>query len=540
MSGMDIKVENICGLLIGSRLMTPDEMKAMRQRWLEESKTDAENVALFLRWLLDRQYVTEFQLNLLAKGRTDGYFLGRYKILERIGKGRMAGVYRAVHQLGQVVAIKVLPPSRAKDPHLMGRFQREARLALRLKHPNVVRAFQIGHDNAHYLVMEYLQGETLDEVLQRRKRLPPNEAVRIIYQALLGLQHIHEQSMVHRDLKPANLMVVAPPGRTPGGNDGDTTLHSTVKILDIGLGREIFDDSEGAGGELQLTGEGVLLGTPDYLAPEQARDPSGIDIRADIYSLGCVLYQLLTGQPPFPDKNLLRQMVRHATEAPRPLSELSPATPDGLQQIVNWMLAKQAEQRYPTPERAAQALAVLLVAEEAEAAAGDEPQLRRYLTWLEAGGEEVPAAPPAVAAPATAATPVVVAVTAPAQPASAAAPVARAAAGMPVAQAVPARTAPAQPARPEKSKKPKRLREREAGYAPVAQPGPRTALPTAAPSSPPAAALVEFDVELVPISSLAGQGWQLSGRDWLLMGIGAGAAIIAMLVGLGLAIMLRP
>src|SRR5262249_46314099 len=157
-------------------------------------------------------------------------------------KGRMAGVYKAVHSLGQVVAIKVLPPSKAKLPQLLARFQREARLALRLKHPNVVRAFQMGEANGlHYLVMEYLEGETLDEVLQRRGKLPAVEAVPLIYQALLGLEHIHKQGLVHRDLKPGNLMLVRP------ANGCDTTLGGTLKILDIGLGKALYD--EAAAGE---------------------------------------------------------------------------------------------------------------------------------------------------------------------------------------------------------------------------------------------------------------------------------------------------
>src|SRR5207249_6125333 len=122
---------------------------------------------------------------------------------------------------------------------------------------------------------------------------------------------------------------------------GETTLKSNVKILDIGLAREFFDENAPDDAQqAELTGEGVLLGTPDYLAPEQARDPRTIDIRADIYSLGCVLYHCLTGQPPFPDTNILSQMVRHATETPKPLRELNPAIPDGLQQIINALLAK--------------------------------------------------------------------------------------------------------------------------------------------------------------------------------------------------------
>ncbi len=146
------------------------------------------------------------------------------------------------------------------------------------------------------------------------------------------------------------------------GSSPESTLRATVKILDIGLGRTLFEEGAGEPGDLGLTAEGVLLGTPDYMSPEQARDPRHSDIRADIYSLGCVLYHLLAGQPPFPDTNIISQMIRHATETARPLKELNPAVPDGLQQIVNWMMAKEPAQRYPTPERAAQALQVFLAA----------------------------------------------------------------------------------------------------------------------------------------------------------------------------------
>ncbi len=260
---MKFTVENVCGLLIGSKLLAADEVKTIYQRWQAESRDAVGDLAQFTRWLVSKQYVTEYQAALVAKGYTDGFFIQNYKILERLGKGRMAGVYKAVHQLGQVVAIKVLPPSRGKDPQMLARFQREAKLAVRLKHPNVVRSFQIGEfKGLHYLVMEYVEGETLDVVLQRRKKMPAAEAVRLIYQAMLGLQHIHEQELVHRDLKPANLMLTPAPAR----NETDTTIHATLKIVDIGLGRmlsETRDPEEG------LTDEGVLLGTPDYLAPSR-------------------------------------------------------------------------------------------------------------------------------------------------------------------------------------------------------------------------------------------------------------------------------
>ncbi|HKB42460.1 MAG TPA: serine/threonine-protein kinase, partial [Gemmataceae bacterium] len=229
---MELTVENVFGLLLRSKLIPAAEARSMFQRWQTEAGDTATSLPHFLRWLVLRHYVTEYQAGLLARGHAEGFFLNQYKILDRLGKGRMAGVYKAVHQLGQVVAIKVLPPSRAKDPQYLGRFQREARLASRLNHPNVVRVFQVGvSGDLHYIVMDCIEGDTLDEVLKRRGKLPPTEAVRIVFLALLGLQHIHEQGMVHRDLKPANLMLT--PAPEPGPQE--TTLRSQVKILDIGL-----------------------------------------------------------------------------------------------------------------------------------------------------------------------------------------------------------------------------------------------------------------------------------------------------------------
>jgi serine/threonine protein kinase len=469
---MEFSVENVCGLLIRSKLLSPDGVKAMYQRWLGDAREHAGNLGQFTRWLVANQYVTEYQASLVAKGHADDFFIHQYKILDRLGRGRMAGVYKAQHNLGQVVAIKILPPSKSKNPLLLARFQREARLALKLKHPNVVRSFQVGeYKGLYYLVMEYLEGDTLEEVLQRRKRLPPGEAVRLIHQALVGLQHIHEQDLVHRDLKPANLMLV--PRRGPG--EPDSTLRATVKILDIGLGRTLFNEETGSPEDSHLTGEGVVLGTPDYLAPEQARDPRSVDIRADIYSLGCVLYHALTGQPPFPDTNLLSQMVRHATEAARPLKELNPAVPDGLQQITNWMLAKDPAKRYQTPERAAQALQVFLTAGGEPARPSEEgPNLRKYLTWLETHKDDGASPGPA-----------------------------------------------AEGQREARRHAKKHRRHRSSGKPEIAR-------------------AEEVDVELVPSGPEPPAGasrsvFRLTAREWLLLALGGGAALLAVVAGVLLA-----
>jgi serine/threonine protein kinase len=483
-------------------------MKTMYQRWADARIANA-GLSQFTKWLVANQFVTEYQASLLAKGHGEPtvYFLNQYRILDRLGRGRMAGVYKAMHTLGQVVAIKVLPPSQAKNPQMLGRFEREARLSLKLKHPNVVRSFQVGEAGGlHYLVMEYLEGETLEEVLQRRKRLPPNEAVRLIHQALMGLQHIHEQGMVHRDLKPSNLMLMP----IPAQEEPDDTFHATVKILDIGLGRELFEEKPGPPGvnPVELTAEGVLLGTPDYLAPEQARDARSIDIRADIYSLGCVLYHSLTGQPPFPDKNVLSQMVRHATETPRPLQGFNPAIPDGLQQIINWMMAKQPAQRYPNPERAAQALQVFLLADSQAAKPLEEaPQMRTYLTWLEmAAPEETTLPPPSEPAPASSS---------------------------------------AQQTGSKKHKKSARGEPRIINV-PVAK-------PYVAPPAILAPEVEEYDVELVPMPAPpplpnppviqappgAPAFLGLAGREWLLIGLGGGVVLALVVLGIVIGSMLR-
>ncbi len=379
---MELTVQNVYGLLLRSKLLSVDDARTLFARWQEEAKGSANDINRFAAFMVARRFVTEYQASLLVRGHAEGFFLGDYKILDRLGKGRMAGVYKGQHRLGQVVAIKVLPPSKAHEPNLFHRFKRESRLLLKLKHPNIVRAFQVGESaGLHYLVMEYLEGETLEEVMARRRaRFLPGEAARLIHQTLQGLHHIHQQGLVHRDLKPANLMLIAGPGATP-----DTTLRSTIKILDIGLGRELFDESVPEKSlDPGLTSEGVLLGTPDYMAPEQARDARAADIRADIYSLGCVLYHLLAGQLPFPDTNIISQMIRHATETPKPLKEFNPAVPDGLQQIVQTMMAKEPTQRYPTPEKAAQALQIFLAAGIDQLAVPEaDPKMRPYLQWLE-------------------------------------------------------------------------------------------------------------------------------------------------------------
>lgn len=387
-------VDELCEVILRSRLLSSAELGDLKHRWRAEAKPSREDAAKFSGWLVDQEYLTSYQAERLLRGQADRHFINQYKIVDRLGIGRMAGVFKAVHRLGQVVAVKVLPPSKAKDAQIFGRFQREGRLAVRLKHPNVVRTFQLHEDaGLHFLVMEYLDGQTLEEVLNRRGKLTTVEAVRVVHQALLGLQHLHEKGMVHRDMKPGNLML----NPTPEPGEEDTTLEATVKLVDVGLGRALFDEGEDgneAGGDADLTRKGDMLGTPDYMAPEQARDPHAADIRADIYALGCVLYHCVAGQPPFPGKNVVEKLVKHARETPKPLKTVAPDAPAGLQPVLDRMLAKEPAKRYATPAEAVRALDACLAEKPQTARRKPVAQpLQEYEAWLksepgEADGNE--------------------------------------------------------------------------------------------------------------------------------------------------------
>ena len=346
-----------CALVVRAKLAADDRLRGLRSRWRTETRGSDADVDSFRQFLVRQKVLTAYQSALLARGRADGFVIGGYTIRDTLGKGSSAGVYLAAHPSGQFVALKVLPASKAKNTRVLDRFQREGQLITRLNHPNVVRAFQLGRvGNIHFIIMEYLDGETIDDVLARRGRLPPGEAARVVHQTLLGLAHLHDERMVHRDLKPANIM--ASPGRQPGAPD--TTLTATIKILDIGIGREFIADNDPATRDMALTDEGAVLGTPGYLAPEQAKSARSADIRSDIYSLGCVLFHALAGRMPFTDANTIGQMVEHATKPPPRLTELAPGTPPELQAVVDRMMAKRPADRYQTPAEASAALRAFL------------------------------------------------------------------------------------------------------------------------------------------------------------------------------------
>jgi len=265
----------------------------------------------------------------------------RYRVLELLGAGGMGRVYKAEHRIMErLVALKVINRNLIENPAAVERFRREVKTAARLIHPNIVTAFDAEQvEDCHFLVMEFVEGQSLDRVVQTRGRLPFSEACDYVRQAALGLQYAHERGMVHRDIKPQNLM------RTPEGQ---------VKILDFGLARFLSEGKPATA----LTQFGVIMGTPDYIAPEQAHDPRAADIRADIYSLGATFYFLLTGQPPFHETSMAyHKLIHHLGRKPKPIRVLRPDVPEAIAKIVEKMMAKNPWDRYRTPAVVVQALA---------------------------------------------------------------------------------------------------------------------------------------------------------------------------------------
>jgi eukaryotic-like serine/threonine-protein kinase len=283
-----------------------------------------------------------------------GQTLGKYRILSRLGAGGMGEVFKAVHQtMDRVVALKIMAPQLMQEARARARFQREVRSAARLAHPNIVIAHDADVATGHcFLVMEYVEGANLAHLVSQNGRPPVPLACEIVRQAALGLQHAHECGMVHRDIKPQNLMLVLDSPAAAGW-----PAVPRVKILDFGLARLVNSDSDGARPTGHtVTREGTVVGTPEFMSPEQATGSKGLDIRADVYSLGCTLYFLLAGRAPFVSASAYEVITKHLTDPPEPLNVRWPDVPVGLAAVVSRMLAKRPEERYQTPAEVANAL----------------------------------------------------------------------------------------------------------------------------------------------------------------------------------------
>jgi serine/threonine-protein kinase len=259
--------------------------------------------------------------------------IGRYKVVKRIGSGGMGTVYKAVHlDLGREAALKVLPPDLASKPEMLERFALEAKHAARLRHENIVTLYEYSEANGtRFLAMEFVEGTNLHEYINEKGRVEPEEARQLILQAARALALAHKSNIVHRDIKPSNFLLTQKDGK------------AVVKLTDFGLARGLDDT------DFKVTKTGTTVGTVDYIAPEQARNSRSADIRSDIYSLGCTLYHMLTGQPPFPEGDLTERLLKHVEAVPEDVRRFNRDVPAGLVVVLERMLAKKPGDRYQTP-----------------------------------------------------------------------------------------------------------------------------------------------------------------------------------------------
>ncbi len=269
-----------------------------------------------------------------------GARIGKYRLLAHIATGGMGAVYKAYdEELERDVAIKILNPELADNPILLERFQREARHAARMDHKNLVKLYEsVTINGMQLLVMEYIEGVDLAEYIRRKGKLDPEEARRIIIQACKALDHAFSMGITHRDIKPSNFLLANENGRT------------RVKLTDLGLARMHSEE------EFRITRDGTTVGTVDYMSPEQARDSSVADVRSDIYSLGCTLYHMLAGQPPFAEGGIGERIYKHFAADPRDVREFNPDVPAGLWTVLRRMLAKHVDDRFQTPAELLEAL----------------------------------------------------------------------------------------------------------------------------------------------------------------------------------------
>jgi serine/threonine-protein kinase len=342
-AGQLVETLQRCGLLNRAQL---DEINRDLQRRFPEPRALSSE-------LLRRNWLTPFQVNQLLQGRGADLVLGAYLLLERLGEGGAGQVFKARHRkMDRIVALKLIRKELLTDAEVVGRFYREIQILSQLDHPNVVHAYDAGPAGAtHFLAMEFVEGTDLGKLVKQGGSLPVQQACEYIRQAAAGLQHAHERGLVHRDIKPHNLIM---------------SLHNgLIKVADLGLARlpraansEWTSALTGVKGTGTLTPENaVMMGTVDYLAPEQALDFHKADIRADIYSLGCTFYYLLTGQPPFAGATLAEKLVRHQQAEPPSLDNFRKDLPAGLFSLVRKMLAKRPEDRFQTPGEIADDLA---------------------------------------------------------------------------------------------------------------------------------------------------------------------------------------
>lgn len=379
-------VDSFWTLCRKSQLLPERRLREVRRLAFSEIKGESDSdPRAAARMLVARGDLTRWQAGQLLAGRHT-FVLGGYLLLERLGKGGMGSVYKARQlSMSRTVALKLLSRKLADNAEARARFVREMQSVAALDHPNIIAAVDAGQERGiYYLVMEYLPGRDLAEYLKQFTRLPVRWSCECVRQAALGLQHAHDHGFIHRDIKPSNLLVAGEGAQEP----------RLVKVLDLGMARPV-ENREGG-----LTQLGQVLGTPDYISPEQGRDSTTADIRSDIYSLGCTLFKLLTGEAVFQGETTFDKLLARMSQDARRVRSLRPEVPVWLDDVVARMVARNPSDRYQTPAEVARALDPALHTEGSSAAIPvlavedtvltleNDSELREFLSHF-SGEEEV-------------------------------------------------------------------------------------------------------------------------------------------------------
>jgi formylglycine-generating enzyme required for sulfatase activity/serine/threonine protein kinase len=328
---MPVSIERFIHALGSTGILPPGEVKTLLDGVAPDKRAaDANELA---RSLVQQAKITRFQAAALYQDKAEGLLLGNYLILDKLGAGGMGQVFRARHRrMDRVVALKVMLKKALGSPDAVARFQREVKAAARLTHPNIVTAYDADESgNLHFLVMEYVEGQDLSTLVKKNGPLSFGQALDFVLQAARGLEHAHGAGLVHRDIKPSNLLL---------------DKKGTVKILDMGLARisDPLADPNAEGND--LTSEGSIMGTLDYMAPEQAMDSRQADGRADLYSLGCTWHYLLTGRPPYGGDTVLKRLTAHQQTPIPQLCTLRSDAPAGVQEVFERLMAKRPDERF--------------------------------------------------------------------------------------------------------------------------------------------------------------------------------------------------
>jgi serine/threonine-protein kinase len=377
---MAISVEQFIGRLSESGLLSAADVSEFQGNLPPDKRP--RDVQALAASLVKAGKLTKYQAQAVYQGKTKGLAFGQYVVLDKLGEGGMGVVLKAQHRrMGRLVAIKVLSPSAMKQAGAVDRFHREAQAAAKLSHPNIVAAYDADeYQGMHYLAMEYVEGRDLATIVKNSGPLGVREAVECVLQAARGLHYAHEQGIVHRDIKPGNLLL---------------DKKGTIKILDMGLARIAGADAA-LGGPERLTASGQVMGTCDYMAPEQALDSHTVDARADIYALGCTLYRLLIGRPPYGGDSLMQILMAHQ-QAPIPsIPQARPEVPPALDAVFQRMAAKKPEDRQQSMAEVIAELEAILGASPGRSVAGapEEPSSAALVQSLAFLQENTPSGPP--------------------------------------------------------------------------------------------------------------------------------------------------